>query len=362
MAGVKNGKAARAGEAGNASPVDLNTEDMLLKERPELNEDTATKLLANVFDACGCEPSSIPLKKLESYSEYRREKYSLQKLLIVIILVIFLLIPICFISPDFTITEVADRQAGRRIYDVNIHSFLPVNLVAASIEDHAFPVFETGDGTFTVEPTVNGKMKVKVVLANRQYAVKEIEVAEIDYDKPVLLRQSLQDGKLYLYVSDGAEGSGINWEDVHYETNSGSIVKPVEIDDLEEFAAFTFPTESVNFYFPDNNGNTLQLLFTPQSAPRADTGRNKNKTDAETEEELVIDTDGDGIPDAPADITETEENTPAGPHTEPKRKPREPENYTLLMEVSGIEPNTAEITESAVSTESTASSESADNT
>ncbi|MDO5445002.1 MAG: hypothetical protein Q4F31_05205 [Eubacteriales bacterium] len=347
----KSGKAVRAGDSDNIPPFDLNTEDMLRKERPELNEDTATKLLANIFDACGCEPSNIPLKKLESYSEYRREKYSLQKLLIVIILVIFLLLPICFITPDFTISEIADRQAGRRIYDVTVRSFLPVNLVAASVDDHAFPVFETGDGTYTVEPTVNGKMKVKVVLANRQYAVKEIEVSEIDFDKPVLISQNLDDGKLYIYVSDGEDGSGINWEQVHYETNSGSYVTPVEIDEIQEYAAFTFPKESVNFYFPDNNGNILQLLFTPQAAPKADTGKNKNNS-SNTEEELVIDTDGDGIPDAPADVTETENSKPAGPHTEPKRKPRTPESYALLMEVSGIGPAVEEerTTEDAEST------------
>ena len=228
--------------------------------RAVLSDDAAQKLLANVFDACEMEPNSIPLSKLRSYSEYRRERYSFQKTLLIIILVIFAMLPLCFIYPDFTVTDITPAGSSEPLYEIEVNSSLPVRLVAASIDGHALHVTETGDRVFQVSPDRNGRMKVKVSLANGQYAVRELEIADIDLDRPELVGQEKIGDELHLYVKD--EGLGVDWKAVEGVTSTGSIIKPVSYDEDKGLIVFDFPKGNMNIYIPDIKGNTLQILLT----------------------------------------------------------------------------------------------------
>ena len=240
--------------------------NVIMKEmpRPMLSDDAASKLLANVFDACEQEQNSIPLETLASYSEYRREKHGLAKTVLIIMLLIFVALPFCFISPEFTITPLpADDPTRLPVFEVNVDGFLPINLVTASVEGHGLTVFETGDRSFSIEPSQNGIMKVKVKLANRQYAVKEIKVEGIDLAAPTLVSDEVTGGMLRLLVTD--DGT-IDYENIFALYNSDltgqNLIRPVEYSEVGGLVVFEFPTESMNVFIPDFAGNTLQLVIT----------------------------------------------------------------------------------------------------
>ena len=229
---------------------------------PKLSNDTASKLLANVFNACEQEPNTIPLDKLASYSEYRRERYSLQKIITLIVIAVFLLLPLCFIVPKFDVVSVTESAAGYPVYEFRVEGEMPVNLVAASIELHSFPVYETGDRTYSVEPTIDGPLKIKVSFLNRQYTVKEYIVSGIDVDVPVLQDISKSDGYLYLTVSDG-DGLGVDYSAIRADlTSSGGTIYPVSYDESTGVVVFEYPFESMQVSVPDKKGNTLQLVIT----------------------------------------------------------------------------------------------------
>lgn len=229
---------------------------------PKLSNDAASKLLANVFDACEQEPNTIPLDKLASYSEYRRERYSLQKTVTLIVLIVFLLLPLCFMIPKFDVVNVTESAAGYPVYEIQVKGKMPVSVVAASIGSHSFPVYETGDRTYSVEPTIDGPLRIKVTFINRQYTVKEYLVTGIDVDAPVLQDISKADGFLYLTVTDG-DGFGIDYSAVKADlTSSGGTIYPVSYDDSTGLIVFKYPFESMSVSVPDMNGNTLQLVIT----------------------------------------------------------------------------------------------------
>ena len=231
--------------------------DMTEIRVPELKPDIAEKLLTNVFDSCQHEPNTIPLKKLESYSEYRRERYSFQKVIILILLAVFLLIPITFIYPDFTIrmTETDDP-----VYEVRINNKMPVKLVYASINGHSVAVYESDSHVYTLEPTRNGTRKVRVMLLNEQWVEQETEVTALDKDAPYLVDSS-SDGELVtLWVAD--DGKGVDYAGVYAEGSSGTVYKPVSVQEETGKIVFAFPTESINIYIPDVKENHLQLVVT----------------------------------------------------------------------------------------------------
>ena len=60
---------------------------------PALSDRLAERMLEHIFDACQVQPNTIPLKTLISYSNYRRERFSFQKSLLVAILLLFCLLP-----------------------------------------------------------------------------------------------------------------------------------------------------------------------------------------------------------------------------------------------------------------------------
>lgn len=227
---------------------------------PKLSSDAANKLLANVFDACGQEQNTIPLETLSSYSEYRRERFSLQKLLLIITLLVFGALPLCFIAPDFTVSRVSADAARLPIYEVHVAGKLPINLVSASVENHGVTVYETGNRVFSIEPEYNGTLKIKVTLFNRQYIVKEVNIEGIDNEAPVLLKNEKDGACIRFYVQDS--GLGIDYPAVHGETLSGTTVLPDATDEAAGCISFMFPSESLNIFIPDKKGNTLQLVVT----------------------------------------------------------------------------------------------------
>ena len=61
-----------------------------VEHQPELRLEDARRILRNVFEENNVEPNSVPLEVLTAYSNYRKERFSLQRIIIVIIMVLFL--------------------------------------------------------------------------------------------------------------------------------------------------------------------------------------------------------------------------------------------------------------------------------
>ena len=215
-----------------------------------------------MFDACQQEPNSIPLAKLASYSEYRRERYGLQKWLLVIILLVFLALPFCFIAPEFTLTKQNSNALAYVQYEVAVDSRLPVSYVAASVDGESVYVSEIADKVYVLKPTRNGTMKIKVSLLNKQFTVKEVEVTDIDTEAPVLLDYEIRNGRLTLFLDDN--NAGIDYDKITAVSGNGNDVPAEQVG--EGFVTFRTPQSGLDIRVPDKKGNTLQLVISiPES-------------------------------------------------------------------------------------------------
>lgn len=231
--------------------------------RPQLSDDAASKVLQNVFDACQQEPNTIPLSKLTSYSEYRRERNGFQKFLVGLMILVFMALPLCFIAPQFQVERLPEEINGYPKYEIRMLNSFPVSQVAASVEGEGLTVAEVSDKVYSVVPHNNGTMKVFVRLMNRQYNVTELTVSGIDNEVPILLDDGISDGKLFLRVVD--EGLGIDYDGIYAEdTLTGNCFAPLSAEG--DCIVFTLPNGSTNIYIPDLKGNTLQLVVSFRSA------------------------------------------------------------------------------------------------
>lgn len=227
---------------------------------PVLDEKTADQMLENIFSACEVEPNSIPLTVLTSYSNYRRERFLLQRILLIIIMVFFCIVPLLFITPDIKLTSTDNHAQNKPSYELVVNSFIAVSRVTATIEGSNVPVYATADRTYSVEPTRNGTMTVTVTLKNKQMTTVTCEVTGADTETPVVVSNHYAEDMISLYLSD--TGSGVDYEKIKAIDLDGKEVSPYSYDENEDVVVFAYPEKSLNIYIPDKTGNTLQLILT----------------------------------------------------------------------------------------------------
>lgn len=225
---------------------------------PQLDMTNASKILENVFKENHVEPNSIPLELLTSYSNYRKERFFLQRMLLVVIMFLFCMVPFLFIPSSFSITENPKNETGFPTYTLNVSSKLPVRRVSATINGKVLPVAETDTRTYCISPTVNGKMTVTVTLINNQLSTKTINVTTRDSQAPVLLSSNTDNSRVYLYLTDA--DSGIDYDNIVAVDLNGKTISPISIDRTTGCVAFPYPDTLENIYIPDFAGNKLQLV------------------------------------------------------------------------------------------------------
>ena len=226
--------------------------------QPEMDMEVAGRLLSNVFDACNYEHNTVPIEVLSSYGNYRKERYGIQKGLLIALMVLFLLLPFLFIAPSLTLEPMEDN--GRlRLTD---STFLPVQRVTATLNGKSLPVYEESAHAYILQPTENGTLEVTMTLLNRQTSVVSCEVTDVDDELPVLRSSELEDGILRLYCEDTL--SGIDAEHIRLTDSDGNTLSGFAWDEEAGCVILPYPDEVVRLYLPDKAGNTLQLLLTPQ--------------------------------------------------------------------------------------------------
>lgn len=234
----------------------------LKNKQPQLDIEEASKILENIFSASQVEPNTVPLEILTAYSNYRRERFSLQRTILVIIMVLFLLLPFLFIAPFFSIELKSPKDALNPSYQITLDTFMPVQRVTADIDGHNIPVYETASHIYSIEPSMNGHMTVSVTLINHQTISHSVDVDTVDVEAPLVVSNSVDQDNIYLYLSDA--GSGIDYTGIKAIGLSGQEFSPVSYDPVSNCVAFAYPQESLNVYIPDHAGNTLQLILTVQ--------------------------------------------------------------------------------------------------
>ncbi|MBE5997594.1 MAG: hypothetical protein E7240_09680 [Lachnospiraceae bacterium] len=233
-----------------------------IRMKEDLSAAESASVLENIFEKSGWKPNTVPMEALASYALYRKERFSWQKRLTGAAMAVFVLLPLLFVLPRFTVTEAAEGERGLPVYTVQVRSVLPVGRVTARLRNHSLPVYEAGAKEFTVEPTRNGALTIRVELINRQGTESETEVTDVDCTGPALLDSLIGEDFFTLYVAD--EGIGVDYREIIAKNAAGEEIRPLEYNEEEGSVTFSYPEEDWDVYIPDHIGNTLHLALTLQ--------------------------------------------------------------------------------------------------
>ena len=243
-----SGPAKRAGKTEETARKRIRTAPLTPAETSEI--------LDRVFEECSRPHNTTPVEDLSSYAVYRKERFTVQRVILAVGLVLFMLLPLCFVLPEFVIAEGGSGNRGLPVYDVNVKSFLPVGKVLATIREIELPVYEGGAKEFTIEPTGNGSMIVSVELINRQKTQQRVKVDSVDSEAPHILGS--KGGKDTITLTAEDNGIGVDYHGIYAETGSGEKILPLSADE-ETGIVFVYPKEDWDIYIPDHLGNTLHL-------------------------------------------------------------------------------------------------------
>ena len=232
------------------------------KSIPPLSKETADQMLSNVFEACDFEPNRVPLEVLQSYSHYRRERHILQKCIIVLVALLFLMLPMLFITANVEVCWVEDTPAGSPIVQIVAKSIVPVDSITASLGGYALDVYQVSDGVYQTHPNANGTLTVTVTLANKQFTEHKVEVSGVDVTPPTLVGSQLVDGELEIFFADDI--SVIDFATVYAVDHTGQVVYPLRHDPEAVSVTFAYPEDFLNIFVADTCGNTLQLVLSTQ--------------------------------------------------------------------------------------------------
>ena len=228
-----------------------------------LSSGAANQILANVFAACGAEQNSVPLDTIMEYSNYRKERFVLQKGVIYVVLGVFLLLPTLFITGRVILSHLG----GTASYEVYTDSVIPIKEVNVSMDDHAVAGTDMGGGVYQLNPTHNGEMQVQIVLRNNQVIDATIEVTTVDEEAPQLVSSFFDESYYYLTVRD--TGSGINSAQITVQYEDGSEAAGWSYTDGT--VKVPYPDRYLVVSVPDNSGNVLRLQLTPMGTSQKDT-------------------------------------------------------------------------------------------
>lgn len=228
---------------------------------PQLSFEEASRILEQAFDANEMETNSVPLEVLASYSSYRKERFTLQRTILVIIMALFILLPLLFIPVVFEVDR--DETLARSynpVYRLTVNSMMLVDRVNATIDGHNIPVYEVDSHIYSIEPSRNGEMFVTVTLINRQTLTKYVEVTGVDREVPTVISCSKEGNLLHLYLSDA--GSGVDFSKIEAMDLNGTKLEPTVVDEQKGYVTLPAASDTVNVYVEDLAGNRLQLILT----------------------------------------------------------------------------------------------------
>lgn len=220
----------------------------------------AARLLEEIFRLSGKSPNTVPTEALSAYTVYRKERFSLQRRVLAVLLAFFLMLPLLFIMPSYELTMEDQGLRGLPVCTIHVASLLPVGRVTAKLKSHQLPVYEATAREFTVEPTRNGTLVVTVELKNRQSLSKSVEVSTVDAKSPQLIDSGIEADLVMLTVVD--DGIGVDYHGVIAVGKSGQEYTPNSVNEETGQIIFDYPTESLDVYIPDHIGNQLHLALT----------------------------------------------------------------------------------------------------
>jgi hypothetical protein len=215
------GKNENEGQAGASKSPDKMSLSLKRSAADRLEPEIRSHMIHDVLSTVGAGEPSIPLEQIESYNTYRHHRSKLVAAIFVMMIIIAVTLPLLYFPPFYSVTKSVDNHSAP-YFTVRVKSrIIKVRSVTASVNGHSMPVYRDSDRVFRVVPSKNGKVYIRITLANRMSAVVTRNVSGIDDEPPKIISDKYSNGSLRLALSDS---SGVRSGRTYLLDSTGNVI------------------------------------------------------------------------------------------------------------------------------------------
>ena len=160
--------------------------------------------------------------------------------------------------------ERTPTEKGERI-SFSVTNPLTVNSVSAALNGRDLPVGQEAE-SYWVNVTENGDLELRLRSILGSIWTTRLSITGIDTQMPHLARYEADETQLRIYLTDGEDGSGIDWSSVSACYTDSGEAYPIEVlDEAEGYILLNIPEAPVTVWVADQKGNDLSVSVIPGS-------------------------------------------------------------------------------------------------
>lgn len=230
--------------------------------RRSIEPEVLEQILRNVFERTGRQPNTIPLNDLTAYSGYRRERFTLIRVGIAVLLLVFLLLPFLFFVGKIEVRERKDTLPNRKAFNITVDSIIPIERLTAEMNGKTLPLYEAAGKEYLLVPSVNGHADIELLLKNGQKTNMEIEVTGIDVKGPEAVRFEYDESSMYITLDDS---STIDYAKTKLTDADGNEYPILRCEEEKKRIAISYPEQTMDLYLYDIWGNETRIVLNTET-------------------------------------------------------------------------------------------------
>lgn len=230
-----------------------NSENNTSSPAPEPKEENLQDLM-NKLGMEAAEPSG-------HYKNKARVRYLVPILVIACVVIILALgvYAVLRLSVRFQDVEVQEDTSAATV-TFRLDRLALLESVTAQLGEYPVDVDMVSAGNYQITAERNGELVITARTFMDRPSSITLTIDCIDEEPPHIDHDEMIDGNVYIYITDGEDGSGIDWETLQPTlAASGEAFELTEVNEEDSYICFPLPDESVRVYLEDANGNPLSI-------------------------------------------------------------------------------------------------------
>ena len=157
----------------------------------------------------------------------------------------------------------ADSGDGSVAVDFSLRMTPLLDSVTAELDGVPVKVEMLNAGRYRIDAPKNGLLTLTARTFAGRVTTYDVPVDGVDETAPALVRDTVQDGVIVLYLADEG-GSGVDWRSVSVtDAETGAALESVELDEQAGSVRFPFPASPARVSASDKRGNLMTVLLCP---------------------------------------------------------------------------------------------------
>ena len=231
---------------------------------PHLDPEASERIFSRITEELEISPREK--KQRRNYRMEATIRYAVPRILALLVLMAVLVALMAALSVPAAVKDLEREhiKAGSERVRFSVTRPLAVSQIEAKINGRSLYVGPL-EGGFYVDVPENGTLELSIESVMGSVWTESLTIDDIDKEAPHVSRYETEDGLIRIYLTDGEDGSGIDWAGITASVSDSGQPYPVDGYDPEEgYVVFAMPDSAILIQVPDEQGNMLAATLNPK--------------------------------------------------------------------------------------------------